>query len=479
MSRAPRLFLLGTLLLTAACQAAPPAATGPTPSPSAPAPSAGTSASSPATPGPTAARVLVTGKVYDDEGRLLPDPRIEVRSLGDPTLDQTITAIAGAFSLPSVPAGTMLTLRALEDGYTARERTIVTKTFDPDVERDPNQVDFGGSGSGAYYALSQYPEIASVTPANQQDGVSANPLVVTFRLSHPLPASERGRFGKLLQLRFQVPTNVQPSGEEIIRAGTAYGNDVATLTWNDAGTEGTFRFAAPLVTRGAQASAVTIGFDQTAAIDEWPESAQGKTLGRGRAPLTTSANDAPVTGEIAAFARQMPAASPVPSVRPSPLTLWGQMHRSTTRFSLAPDARRPKVVSAAAYHGKTGADDQIVVTFDEPIRGFPESALDGSAIKASHYRYVLGRTDTADEAKRFQESDPAKNGSSPALTPTYSTSSNNIVILRLPNGTLGTHSVFKLYVDPAVKDLAGNPVQTSEQAAGTALADHVVQGNVI
>jgi hypothetical protein len=476
-----RLIPLGLAVLLAACQAAQPTQPGQA-GPQAPAtmpPGTQPTESITPTAQPTAAtvRVQLSGKIYDDEGRVLTGATLKARS-SDGAYSRDVEVIAGAYAIPDAPLGAPLTLQASLEGYTARERVHTPTLPRPDEDRNPNVVDFGGSGGGAYFALSQYPEISRILPANQQVGVPASPLIVTFTLSRPLPVDERGRFANLFQLRFQVPTEVHPTGEIILRPGVAYEETVASLTWNEAGTEGTFSFGAPIVTRGAAASAVTVGFNQEASLDVWPQTANNKMLGRGRAQSTYSGNGTTVSNQVAPFWRGTDGLV-APSARPSPLALWGSTHMTTSSFSLAADSRRPRVKEVSAFRGAAGLRDTIVITFDEPIRGYPESALDGSAVRASNYRYVLGDSEDADDIKRFNETNVASGGNTPTSDLTYSRTRNDTVIITLPVGALAEKDVFKLYVDPAVKDVQGNGVQTSAQDPVTGLADHIIQGKII
>jgi hypothetical protein len=467
-------------MLLAACQTgqapAPSVPVASTPPTGAPSPSPVEQASP--SPVPAAARVQVSGKVFADDGRRLENARVEVRS-SDGQIVQTLQAIGGAYALPEVPVGTVLTLTAVQEGYSMRQRVHRAVLPGLNDDLDPNVVDFGGPLAGAYHALSLYPEITSVTPAARATNVASSPLVITFRLSHALPVADQGRFGRVLQVRFPVPVSpTHPTGEVIIRRGTAYEDTAATLTWNEAGTEGTFRFDAPLVTRAGGASAVTVGFDQGAPLEDWPENAESRRLGRDRAVKTYDGNGSTVSFQVAPFWRGAEGTT-APATRPSPLEIWGSTHATTTTFSLAPDTRQPKVKQVAAYSGKNGANDEIHVVFDEPMRGFPEEALDNGVLLPSSYRFVLGRTEEREDAERYAESDPAEGGNSPPLAPFYSINRTDTVILPLPNGTLTNFTVFKLYVDSAVKDLAGNAIQTSPRDPSTGLADHILEGRII
>jgi hypothetical protein len=382
-----------------------------------------------------------------------------------------------------VPVGTVLTVTASHPGYTKRVRMHTATSLPLDEDTNPNELDFGGLRRGMYYALSAYPEIVSVTPANQQTGVTTSPLEVAFRLSHPLPAADRGRFGRLMQVRFPVPAYTDPVTnqtvtEALIHAGTEFNGEVATVTWNQEGTEGSFRFNAPLVTRQAATSSVTIGFDPSVSIDDWPEGENGKVLGRGVARETFEGNGAIVANRIAPFWRG-PGSLAVPSTRPSPLEVWGKTHATTSTFSLATDTRAPKVKQVIAYRGASGQPARILVTFDEPVRGYPEAVVDPAVLRASSYRFVLGNTDDREDAEEYAESDPLKNGSTPPMAPIFSATQLDTVILPVPEGFLRDYTVFKLYVDPAVKDLAGNSLQTSPQNPETALSDNVLEGRII
>jgi hypothetical protein len=487
--RRSRFIFFGALAsVVAACQAGTPVPSAPTPttapsgmaSSAAPVASAAPIASS--APSPAVERVQVSGKLYDDEGRVLPDGTVEVRST-DGSIQQSIKAIGGAYAVTGVPVGTVLTLTATHPGFTPRVRVLAAAALPPDEETNPNEMDFGGPRRGVYYALSSYPEIVSVAPANKATGVASTPLEIAFKLSRPLSGADRGRFGKLLQVRFPVPSYIDPDTMEtktevLIKAGTGYNEEVATLTWNANGDEGTFRFNAPLVTRQAATASVTVGFDQSVPLDEWPEDDNGKPLGRGVAPETFEGSGSKVLNQIAPFWRG-PGDLPVPSAKPSPLDIWGKTHATTSTFSLSPDTKGPKVKEVIGFKGDAGGGARILVVFDEPMRAYPEAALDGSAVRASNYRFVLGRTDDDEDAEEYETSDPVKNGSTPPLDVVYSPNRPDTVILNFPAGYLRDFTVFKLYVDPAVKDPAGNSVQSSPQDPATALSDNVLEGKII
>lgn len=478
-----RLQLPAALVLftaIAACQAPPvppvtqtSASPAPQASPSAAAPSAAPSAA--ASQLPIANRVLLTGNVYDDNGAPVEGAKVEVTSTTHPEINRTVEAFGGSYGIADVPAGAIVRLRVSKEGYTTREQLVEAVAVTYGADTNPNIRDFGGAGNGMFFALSQFPEIVSVEPANKATGVASNPLVVKFTLSNPLPSPDRLKFESLLRIRIPGPT-----GEQVIRVGTSYRDRPATLTWDETGRVGTFTFEAPLVTYNASQAKVTVGFDQTAPVDTWPKDNRGRRLGIDRAPLTAEGTGADVQDQMAPFFRnEMPT---LPSTRPDQLGLWGLAHYTNISFNLYGNEERPRVVSVRGIEGSSGANDRIVITFNKPMRGFPEAAAGvvnyhESVLRASNYRYLLGKTEKRDDRERFEQGDPKTEGT-PADTPAFGSNSDTIVNLNLSPGALAGYTAVKVYVDEAVKDITGNPIQSSPQDPVTHLADHVLQGVV-
>ena len=454
MTRAKFALFFAVATLAAACQpttGSVPAAPADQPPTAAPSPAAPSSAAPSPSPSAALRRVLVTGKVYDDEGTPIDGAQVEVRSVQYPELNQTVEAHGGAYVVADVPERAALTLVASKPGYTARTRVVEALILPDGAGYDPNRFDFGGFERGMRHALSKYPEIAEVIPANGAKGVTSNPLRVSMRFSHALPSDQRGLFEGLLKLRFRA------GGETYeLYPRLAYGNDVARFDWDEDGRGGTFVFEGPLVTRSNAETAVTVALDQGVALTQWPEDAQGRVLGRGVAPVTAEGSGADVRNQVAAFLRPTFDGT-LPSSRPEALTLWGQTHQTTSLFTLAQEAATLKVVKAEAVPAQGTMPDRFVVTFDRPVRGFPEKALDGSALKQSHYRFVLGTTEKRDDTESFEAKDPRTGGTTPdGAAPYYSSTNPHVVILPLSGSRLSSYTNFKLYVDAAVKDASGN-----------------------
>ena len=455
MPRSKFLFLATAVtLVVGACQ--PTTSPDPVAPQASPSPAASTPVASPSVdPAPSASpalrRVIVTGKVYDDEGTPVDGAQVQVRSERYPEVSRTVEALGGAYVIPDVPERAVLTLTASKDGYTTRQRTFEALILPDGAGYDPNRIDFGGYERGIRYALSRYPEITEVTPGNGVTGAKSDPLEVKLRFSHAIPADQRGLFESLLKLRFRT------RGQNYdLHPRFSYGDVVARFDWDEDGKGGAFVFDGPIVTQASENSMVTVLLDQGVALANWPEDGEGRMLGRGRAEETVEGSGAGVRNQVAAFLRPS-FEDTLPSTRPEAQVLWGQTHQTTSTFSLAKETSPLEVVKAEAVPGQGTLSDRFVVTFNRPVRGFPEQALDGSALKPSHYRYVLGKTEKAQDRESFEAADPRSSGSTPdGAAAYYSTSNPRMVILPLPAGRLSGYTHFKLYVDPAVKDVAGN-----------------------
>lgn len=459
MPRAKLVLLTTVVALAAACQpVAGPGAVSPqaSPTPTEPAATATPSPTPTAASSPALRRVLITGKVYDDAGMPIDGAQVEVRSEQSPHLNQTVEALGGAYVVSDVPEGTVLTITASKEGFTRRQRVVEALILPDGAGYDPNRIDFGGYERGMWHALSRYPEISELTPANMATGVESNPLQVKVRLSHALPADQRGLFEGLLKLRFRA------KGQDYeLYPRFSYSDVVARFDWDEDGRGGTFAFDGPIVTQGSEGATVTVFLDQDVALKNWPESAEGRMLGRDRVEKTTEGSGAAVSNQVAAFLRP-DFDETLPSARPEPLQLWGRTHQTTSTFTLAKAEAPLKVVTAEAVPGQGDMPDRFVVTFDRPVRGFPEQALDGSALKSSNYRFVLGNVEKRDARESFEAADPRVSGSTPDGSAAYYSSTNpHKVVLPLSGSKLSGYTNFKLYVDPAVKDVSGNGLESS------------------
>ncbi|MNS21234.1 hypothetical protein D3C72_529920 [compost metagenome] len=471
--RIPAALSIGATVI-AACQVGPAPTVPDVGASSAPSETPSVAASlSPVSPTPSASVsaapkfLVLSGRVFDDQGLRLERGTVIVTSLSDPSYRLDGQVAGGTYVFPEVPAGALIRVRVDSPGFTARERTLLVPSGVPAFS-----FDFGAEDASLRFALSEFPEIAAITPANQATGVTAQPLVLSMKLSHPLPDTERRRFERILQVKFQVS-----GAASILQVGTYYDNVTPSLTWNDAGDEATFRFDGPLVTRGTDA-AVIVGLDDTVPLEDWPKLTNGKMLGRDRAARTFDGSGAGVVFRVAPFLRDLERVELAPSPRPSSINIWGATHSVSSVFTLAPDTVPARVVSVRGVRSVTGGDDRLEVTFSEPMRGFPAAALDAGALTNSNYRFILAETTKQADIERFQQADPKTEGGSSGLPLAFSSSDPKVVYIPLGAGALTRFTDVKLYVDPAVKDLGGNPLHTSPQDPTTKLSDNVLTGKI-
>ncbi len=161
-----------------------------------PAPTANPGASATPTPLPSATSdisVIETttfnGKVYDDTNAPLDGVTIKARSLNSSVpFEVTTTTAGGTYSFNNAPSGVQIEIVASRSGFTTRRRIEVLKS---NKQGDPNanKYDFGtdgsdGSGSAAN-ALSDKPEVVSITPGRNASGIDPKTTFV-LNFSEPM-----------------------------------------------------------------------------------------------------------------------------------------------------------------------------------------------------------------------------------------------------------------------------------------------------
>lgn len=441
---------------SAAPSAAPSAVAAPSAAPSA-LPSAVASASvapsaSPVVaPTPIAKREVVLGSIYNELGGQVEEAQLEVSS-SDPAFNRKISGAGGAFGIRDVPVGTRLTLTASAPGYSARSRSLTVREVVPFVLDDPNRIDFGGRGQGMFSYLTRETDISRTIPVNQAKAVSTAPLKIDFFFARPIRESDQSQFDDLLRVRFPGLDDSSTQGGTVLRDGLSYRQARARIEWNAASTEASFIFDAPIVTsRGA---AALVEFDPEADIEDYPQDTEGRSLGF-QAVSGTKDGAGGTTGlRIAPFARPF-SDEAIPNALPSPDVLWARSHHTSVRFELAQDTQPLQLLSAQPFKGATGKDDQFELTFNKPMRGFPEAFISAETTKRSNYRIVLGRTDDARERAAFEAADPATAGSPPSVRIDFDEQDPRKLILRDSSGSFTNFRRFKLYVSPAVVDIHG------------------------
>lgn len=136
-------------------------------------------------------KTTFNGKVYDDTNAPLDGVTIKVRSLSAALpYEATSTSAGGSYAFNSAPAGVQLEITASKAGYATRRRVEVLKS---NKQGDPNanRYDFGTDGASstafgvAYNALSDKPEVVSVTPGRNASGIATN-TSFTLKFSEPM-----------------------------------------------------------------------------------------------------------------------------------------------------------------------------------------------------------------------------------------------------------------------------------------------------
>ncbi len=406
---------------------------------------------------------LLLGSLRDEEGAAIEGGTVTVRSETNPELNQTLRAQGGSYVLRGLRVGTRLSLEATAPGYGVRTREWIVARTEDDADEPANRVDFGGLDQGMWYFLSKHFEIARVEPANQAKGVAANPLSIRFWFSQALEEESLSVFANLLRVRIKGALDSDPStdADETLRVNTNYREMRARFEWASDRKSGTFQFGAPLVVGRTESTTVTVGFDQQAALDRWPRSDSGAVLGWQVVDNARDHTHTPGRRAIAPFVGIKPNEA-ILSERPTAAKLWAGTHHTQAVFSLKPDQTGSRVLDARFYAGLAGTADSLEVRFDKPVCGFPESALDGEVLRASHYRFVLGKVEERRDREAFEASDPRKSGNSPIAKGRYHGRATDRVIFELPVGFLRDYTHFKLFVEPGVTDLNGNPLAVPE-----------------
>lgn len=457
--RLPAALVSGAALLVA-CQAAPtPAGPGATPTPQPSSSLAATSPSPSASVAPTASplqTVYLHGNLYADGGVPLSDGQVAIQCDQYPQLNGVVPAQGGAFIIANVPVGAVLQLRASSAGYGARQRNYTAQYHQPDSPRDTNRVDFGGPVA-PLYGLSKYPDIVSVTPINGAQNVSPDGLNVQLTFSEALSADSRQQLASLLRVRLPIPSGSSGGASyQNVQVGTTYQDQVATLAWNASGTVATFAFGAPIALGLAGQLTATVSFDQSRSITDWPVADNGLPLGFMPAPDTYEGGGALVHNQIAAFQRDLSSVTlPSPSPGESAAEDWGLSHATTSLFTMKGSDAAVHVVSVTPYAGSGSTAPRFLVKFDQPVRGYPEANLDGSALSASNYRFTVGNENDANAQRDFANSDPTTGGMGASGTPTFAAGAFDTVVVPVNATAFTGNTEFKFYVDPAVKDIDG------------------------
>lgn len=130
------------------------------------------------------------GRVFGDGNELLSGVTVVAKSLNSsvPFEATTTTATNGKYDFKNAPTGVQIEITASRNGLTSRRRLAVLKALTQN-ETTTNQFDFGtngsiGTGSQAN-ALSDKPEVVSVTPGRNASGIDPKTSFV-LKFSEPM-----------------------------------------------------------------------------------------------------------------------------------------------------------------------------------------------------------------------------------------------------------------------------------------------------
>lgn len=373
-----------------------------------------TVSASPSEPLPTGAKATLRGKVYDEAGKPVDGARIRVKSLNPSApYESLVDVLQGSYVSNQVPAGVLLEITAMKDGWTQRSRVETLTGTSADAE-----VNFGG-GNAEF--ISDFPEIAAIEPAYDAE-MAAGKFLYKLTLSEPLTELSKRRLETALRL---VPANAAAApggtpaglsaGEDVygadqdlaaasytIKKGSMFGEDsskVAKITWSSDGLVASFEFDAPL-----QASQDGEAQYQVALLSEGAkiEDNAGKQLG-------TDANGSmtvyPASGKLIMGAFKAPALALktiAGLTANSPEERWAATHLNAGRFKLAKDdvAAKLEGVSVVGFTDKT----RIVLRFNEPMAAFNGTVAgysDASLLDLSKYTFALGESTAALEGVKL------------------------------------------------------------------------------
>jgi hypothetical protein len=272
-------------------------------------------------------------------------------------------------------------------------------------------------------------------------------LKVVLTFSNPIDDDEQDRLQGLIRL---VPT--YSASEAPLTPGVGHGAAVARLAWDDDGRRATFTYSGPIVARQA-GHGMSVEFDPKAGLEAWPRDEAGQRLGMGLAPRSRDGGGGAVTDRVAPFLRGV-MDEPRPSVRPSPLALWGFTHHTSARFELGRDMAALKVEAVDTLAPDAAGMGGFLVTFNKPIWAYPASALATATTSSASYRYVVGRTSDRRDREAFEEAD-VRAAATPGGGVAYEPRSPRRLRVQVPASRFDGMSRFKLYVGPAVEDIYG------------------------
>lgn len=448
---------LGALMLATILVGCQPVANTPTQ----PGPSSAPTASPTGSPLP-GGTATIQGILTDDQGARV-EGTVTLKRAGGSTA--SVPAVGGAYAFNGVPVGETVTVSVAAPEHSTRERTLtVARLTDP--EADPNRLDFGGSTGGWPYALFRNPDILNVE-ATGPDASDTAFLRLTFHLSQDLDEAGHTAFMRIIEL--QAPNVLGDTTTATV--DTSFLGLNSTLIWSDARTA-VWRFTYPIAP--ASGGALTVTGAQTATVAAWPSGVTGDHMGRALLPRIYSPEGVMMTepGIAAFFKVPAPSTNILAPADRNGDKLWAYTHQTGVRFSPPTSQTVPKVLSVKAFHANGSVPDRFVVTFDRPMRAFPDSITAPSLVAQDNYRWVTDKLDNPGDYQNddaaFAAANPAKNGAIASNSVQFAGDSLTQVILPLAQDSFKGMANAKLYLSPEIADPYGVKLGSFDGTPGEA-----------
>ncbi len=202
-----------------------------------------------------AANTTFNGKVFDLNGSPLDDVKIEARSLSEAVpYNVEAKTVGGTYTFNDAPAGVQIEIIASKEGFATRRRVEVLKSNKNGVPAS-NRYDFGTDGTSAstgasYNALTDSPEVISVTPERNSSGVEPQTSFV-LSFSKPMVRESVEKAFTIRALRdVKLTVDAGASGQTFsgdnqlstLNNTLIWDKNNFTITWNAASTQVTFSF---------------------------------------------------------------------------------------------------------------------------------------------------------------------------------------------------------------------------------------------
>ena len=421
----------------------------------------------------------VRGKVYDEEGAVVSDAKVRIRSLSSAQpFDTTVDVTGGAYVANNVPSGVNLEISVSKANWTSRSR--VEALIPLGTSTTGNIVNFGGTNTtedaeGPAYFISNYPEVLSATVTDATRAHEKAEVTVTF--SEPFDQTNRNRLERALEIEV-------PGGSTITRNSTFLNaSETAAVSWNEDNTAMTLSFNAPLRANEDDDSTYYVRFVRAIGADVIKDT-DGKDLGY-NAPAAGNTYD-----EVFKLGDLTIGDATTGQAR------WAATHQAQTSFSVTKDEKEPVLTGVTTADVTIGGTlfTRFSLAFDEPMQVFPTFTGTGLTT-VSNYVFALGKTNNdldgvdmdpstllnvntlGDAQNALTAEDPFVFTNAQA-TVAASTSDPKVIWFSVPKSIIPTDADKVKVRVRNVEDPAGNVVSDDNENAEDQTADNVKIGDL-